>query len=678
MSTQTEPALTRSADELEGKNRVFVTPDGKNVLFTFCLVSTLFLLWGFCNGMIDVMDKHFQKELNLTLSQSAWVQFAHWIGYFIMSVPAGYLATRLGYKFGILAGLVMVSIGGFWFIPATSLATFWAFLLGVCLVAAGLTFLETVCNPYTTVLGAPRYAAMRINMAQSLNGIGWILGPIAGGLFFYGQDATGRSTGAETLWIPYAGVGVVVLLLAVMFFFAPVPDIRAKDDYDIDANDGTAEAPAVRKVNRGLSYFLLLGNAAALIGVFGMITWLVLDSLGVGPSLVGFVRALPISDGMAVNSHTALLTTIFIGGIATLVLAAIWLIFVVNKLTHHSIWSHEHFTGATLAQFFYMAAQAGIFAFLINYMTAEPPSLPRSWLDKDNKSWVSDWIEVEYRTAFTGRDFKDVAALTNKLTAPNNALTIWMNEKLSDNTQKTLELYKAGNATQTAARIAIMQDLNGMVRKGTIWAPERFEGIELSDATQELLAEDPETRNELRLNRLLLTDAFGEELDYHEGVVSVTDKFASNLVSFGFICFLIGRVTGSWMLRKVSAHKLVGLYALLNVFACTLVVLKLGWISVGCVFLTYFFMSIMFPTIFALGIFGLGVKAKGASAYIVMAIAGGALLPKLMGAIADHYDMSRGFMVPLVSFMLVAIYGYAWPKLSRVDSLHGVSASGGH
>ena len=97
------------------------------------------------------------------------------------------------------------------------IAAFWAFLLGVCVVASGLTFLETVCNPYTTVLGAPRYAATRINLAQSCNGVGWIFGPIAGGLFFYGKDTTGHSTGAQTLWVPYAGVAVVVMILARHF-----------------------------------------------------------------------------------------------------------------------------------------------------------------------------------------------------------------------------------------------------------------------------------------------------------------------------------------------------------------------------------------------------------------------------------------------------------------------------
>src|SRR6516162_7569165 len=201
----------------------FVTQNGKNLLFTFILVSSLFLLWGVCNGMIDVMDKHFQDELHLSKSQSAWVQFAHYLGYFLMALPAGWLATRLGYKGGIITGLLIVAAGGFWFIPATRIngmvhegtvsatAAFVAFLAGVCLIATGLTFLETIANPYTTVLGAKTYAATRINLAQSCNGVGWILGPIVGSLFFYSKDAMGRSTGNETLYIPYVGAAIGVL-----------------------------------------------------------------------------------------------------------------------------------------------------------------------------------------------------------------------------------------------------------------------------------------------------------------------------------------------------------------------------------------------------------------------------------------------------------------------------------
>ncbi len=100
----------------QSEDRMFVTPDGQRVWFTFVLVTSLFLLWGFCNGMIDVMDKHFQDELGLTKAQSAWVQFAHYLGYFLMALPAGWIASRLGYKGGIIAGLLLVAVGGFWFV----------------------------------------------------------------------------------------------------------------------------------------------------------------------------------------------------------------------------------------------------------------------------------------------------------------------------------------------------------------------------------------------------------------------------------------------------------------------------------------------------------------------------------------------------------------------------------
>jgi FHS family L-fucose permease-like MFS transporter len=548
---------------------MFVLEDGKNAAFTFVLVSSLFLLWGFCNGMIDVMDKHFQEELRLSLSQSAWVQFAHWMGYFLMSIPAGRLATRLGYKGGIIAGLLLVAVGGFWFIPASKIAAFWAFLLGVCVVASGLTFLETVANPYTTVLGPPRYAAARINAAQSCNGVGWVLGPIAGAMFFYSKDASGKSTGSQTLWIPYAGVAVAVLVLSVIFFFAPVPDVRAEDDYKMDDKDRDNDEVAVRHVNRGLSFLLLLGNAAALLGVVTFILWLTFDALNLGPNLVGLASSIPHPSSVGVNAETSIGIVLAAGACVAMLLAAVALAIVTSRLTHYSLWSHEHFTGATLAQFLYVAAQSGIFAFLINYMTSETPPIPASWASAIDK-------------------------------------------------------VAAGAPT-------FMHD----------WFVDWFE-----------------------------TDK--------AGVLRFSNKFASYLASFGFLWFLAGRVTGAAWLRKVSAHKMLGLYSVINAALCLLIFLKLGWLSVLCVFLCYFFMSITFPTIFALGIFGLGARAKGASSFIVMAIVGGALLPKVMGAVADYYNMSRGFIVPLICFVFIALYGYGWPKLSRAEALHGVGASGRH
>jgi len=375
---------------------------------------------------------------------------------------------------------------------------------------------------------------------------------------------------------------------------------------------------------------------------------------------------------MAMNADTALLVLVFWLAVASIVTMAVKLASTAKRISHHSIWSHEHFSGATLAQFLYVAAQAGIFSFLINYMVSEPPALPNSWLKESTKKWI------EVKTAFSAGDFEDMPAFANKLSEKAEPLSAFLASNLSEATLETLAQYKGGIVSATSLRVALTQDLNSLVLKQDIYSPDRFSGVELKEKTKQLLAQDPKDRNSARLNRLLLADAYPNILGYQDGFLCVTNQLGANLVSFGFICFLIGRITGAALLRKFSAHKIVGLYGVLNVLACLLVFLKLGWISVVCVFLSYFFMSIMFPTIFALGIFGLGSKAKGASAFIVMGIMGGAILPKLMGAVADHYDMSRGFIVPLFCFALIALYGYGWPKLSKAEALHGVGAAGGH
>ena len=440
---------------------LFKGTDGRSHLGIFGLVSSLFFLWALCNGMIDVMDKHFQDFLHLTKAQSAWVQFSHYLGYFLMALPAGWLARKLGYKGGILSGLAMVALGCLWFIPATQISTFWAFLLGVCVISMGLTFLETIANPYTTVLGAPQFAAVRINIAQSFNGVGWILGPILGGVFFYSSQ--GAEAAHQQLWIPYAGIAGGVLLLAIVFLFVRLPEIQTPDDYHLtDSTPGTSK----------------------------------------------------------------------------------------------SIWSHPHFVMAVVAQFFYVAAQAGIFSFFINYIVSEIPAVGEGFR---NCFWLGGESGVQNR----------------------------------------------------------------------------------------------------------------------DGNWFVGEQGATKLLAyFGFTLFLLGRATGAGILGKFAAHRVLGAYAIVNALLMAVIVGKFGWISVVALFLSFFFMSVMFPTIFALGIHGLGEKSKLASSFIVMAIMGGALLPKLMGWVGDQWNMSVGFAVPLGCFVVIAAYGLFWPKLSGKDSLLGVSTRG--
>ena len=129
-------------------------------------------------------------------------------------------------------------------------------LVGVCVIASGLTFLETIANPYTTVLGRQRYAATRINLAQSCNGIGWIFGPIVGGMFFYSIGRAARARAARRSISLTSASRSWSLVLAVIFYFANVPDIKTEDDYHLDDADAERlafdlDAPALRRGGRG-------------------------------------------------------------------------------------------------------------------------------------------------------------------------------------------------------------------------------------------------------------------------------------------------------------------------------------------------------------------------------------------------------------------------------------------
>jgi len=165
-----------------------------------------------------------------------------------------------------------------------------------------------------------------------------------------------------------------------------------------------------------------------------------------------------------------------------------------------------------------------------------------------------------------------------------------------------------------------------------------------------------------------------------DGGLFVNEQGASALQGFvAFGLFTLGRFVGAALLRRNPAHKLLGTYCIINACLCGVVMLKLGWISVAAVFGTFFFMSVGFPTIFALGIFGLGSQAKKrASAFIVMSITGGALMPKLMGHLGDVYNMSIAFLMPLCCFILMSFYSFFWSKLSREEGITGLRSQGGH
>jgi FHS family L-fucose permease-like MFS transporter len=212
---------------------------------TFLLVCGIFVCTGLCNGMIDSLNKHFQNSFAVSKATSAFVQFFWYLAYFVLALPSGWYARRFGYRSGIVTGLALVALGALIVYPATQWNTFAAFLAILFLIAGGLTFLETIANPYATVLGPPEHGVARINFAQSCNAIGWILGPSVIGWFVLSGTAQ-ANTSNDALYLPYLVVAMLVGALACAFCVAPVPDIQPPAEDNI-AGEGRVRSRALFK-----------------------------------------------------------------------------------------------------------------------------------------------------------------------------------------------------------------------------------------------------------------------------------------------------------------------------------------------------------------------------------------------------------------------------------------------
>ena len=223
--------------------KLVTTRDGRNYLVPFLLVTSLFFLWGFAHSILDVLNKFFQNEMHLTKTQSAFIQVVVYGGYFLMALPAGAVIRRWGYRAGVLTGLFLYGIGALLFIPGAKIMSFPFFLFSLFVIGCGLTFLETSANPYVTVLGDAEASEQRINFSQSFNGLGWILGPLAGGWFLFSQE------NSPNIALPYAIIGLVVLLIGGVFCFVRLPEI--KDTVSPEEVSGHQDDP--RDENRDLS-----------------------------------------------------------------------------------------------------------------------------------------------------------------------------------------------------------------------------------------------------------------------------------------------------------------------------------------------------------------------------------------------------------------------------------------
>lgn len=226
----------------------------KKWFFPFILVTSLFFFWGFVHNLDPILIPHLRKAFRLNDLQSSLVDSAVFIAYFLMSLPAGYFMRKYGYKAAIIFGLVLFGVGSILFVPAADTLKYGFFLGALFIIASGLTFLETAANPYITLLGPPETATKRLNFSQSFNGLAAYIAPtFIGPLILSGKNLSEvemenlpadalksyLALEASSVKMPYLILGIIILLVAILFYFTKMPEIN-------DASESTDSEPTIK------------------------------------------------------------------------------------------------------------------------------------------------------------------------------------------------------------------------------------------------------------------------------------------------------------------------------------------------------------------------------------------------------------------------------------------------
>ena len=217
---------------MDKKQNGLFKSNGTNYLVPFILITTLFFLWGFARAILDVLNKHFQNAMHISITQSSMIQVTTYMGYFLMAIPAGLFINYMGYRRGVVFGLLLFGVGSLLFVPCTEAGTFGSFLFALFVISVGLVFLETAANPYVTELGDKDTASSRLNLSQSFNGLGCLFATFAVGQFLF------RDGEAGNVEVPYVILGVVVLIIAAVFSRVHLPEIVHHDGLEQKARYG--------------------------------------------------------------------------------------------------------------------------------------------------------------------------------------------------------------------------------------------------------------------------------------------------------------------------------------------------------------------------------------------------------------------------------------------------------
>jgi FHS family L-fucose permease-like MFS transporter len=247
----------------------------KNYRFSFALLTSLFFMWGLITVLVDSLIPRLRDIFELTYFQAGLVQFAFFIAYGLVSIPAGYILHRIGYKKGIILGLAIMGAGCLLFLPAASFRLFSLFMGGYFVLAAGMTILQVAANPYVTVLGDEKGASSRLNLSQAFNSLGTTIAPALGAIFILSDHINSSAeitvldeaaklsyyaAEASAVQKPFLALALALLLLAVIVLLSKLPKVlntEAKTNYRTALKDNKLKLGA-------LGIFLYVGAEVAI------------------------------------------------------------------------------------------------------------------------------------------------------------------------------------------------------------------------------------------------------------------------------------------------------------------------------------------------------------------------------------------------------------------------------
>ena len=406
----------------------------------FGVVTAVFFMWGFITVLNDVLVPHLKSVFDLNYSRTMDIQLWFFGAYFLMSLPSGKVVSTIGCKNSIIIGLMVAGIGALLFYPAAAMLSYGVFLVGLFILASGITLLQVAANPYVSLLGSPEGASSRLNLSQAFNSLGTAIAPKFGGLLILsvaviaplefaklnvGQQLTYRLQQAQSVELPYIGLAVTLFVLASIVYLFHLPAVT-----EIEMPAGTAHP-------------------------------------------------------------------------------------------YKEVLRHRHLRFGLVAIFVYVGAEVSIGSFMINYIS--------------------------------------------------------------------------------------QPDIGNM----------------------------PEAR-------------------------------AANFVVLYWSGAMIGRFIGSALLRRIDTRKLLGIFAGIAALLVFTTMLTHGYVAVAAIVSVGLFNSIMFPNIFTLGIERLGPLTGRASSLLVMAIVGGAVIPKLQGKLADNVGVHHAYVLPLLCYVYIVFYAFNGSRLAAV------------